>query len=215
MVKRNNIGCKFFPCHKGLEDCTFCYCPFYPCLNNNRGNYVYSKRLKRDVWSCQDCSWIHKKEIVDEIFALIRKEYRRAPQSKHKGLVSRDDKIGIIILGHGSKLHKANGLISKVARIIKKEIAGNIVEPSYLQFHQPNLSESIKKVVEKGCKKIIIVPFFLFSGNHVKRDIPQAIKKEMDRYPDCTFVFTESMGEDGRIVDIVLQKINEAIDRCK
>lgn len=215
MVKRDNIGCKFFPCHKGLEDCTFCYCPFYPCLNESRGNYVYSNRLKRDVWSCQDCNWIHKKNTVDEIFNLIRKSNLiKIPSTIHHPPSTDNSKIGIIILGHGSKLHKANGLISKVAKIIKKEISGNIVEPSYLQFHQPNLSESIKKVVEKGCKKIIIVPFFLFSGNHVKRDIPQAIKKEMDRYPDCTFVFTESMGEDGRIVDIVLQKINEAIRKC-
>ena len=70
MVKRLNKACKYFPCHKGLEDCTFCYCPFYPCLDKKRGKYVYSGN--KAVWSCEDCNWIHKKKVVDGIFDLIR-----------------------------------------------------------------------------------------------------------------------------------------------
>ena len=72
MVKRLNKTCRYFPCHKGLEDCTFCYCPFYPCLDGNFGEHVYSSRLKKNVWSCQNCSRIHKKKMVDGIFKLIK-----------------------------------------------------------------------------------------------------------------------------------------------
>src|SRR3989338_10394354 len=69
---RVNKSCKYFPCHTKLEDCTFCYCSFYPCLDNKRGNYVHSQKLNKDIWSCQNCNWIHKREVVDEIFELIR-----------------------------------------------------------------------------------------------------------------------------------------------
>ena len=72
MPKRLNKACKYFPCHKGLEDCTFCYCPFYPCLDKKRGKHVYSKKNKA-IWSCENCNWIHKKKVVDKIFDLIRK----------------------------------------------------------------------------------------------------------------------------------------------
>lgn len=122
-----------------------------------------------------------------------------------------NSKTGIIILGHGSRLRKANKLLSRVARIIKKKKNFNTIEPSYLQFHRPDLSGSIRRVVGKGCKKIIIVPFFLFKGNHVKRDIPQAVKKAIDKYRDVKFVFTKSLGEDAKISDIVFRNINEAI----
>lgn len=214
MVKRVNKACSFFPCHKKLEDCTFCYCPFYPCLDKTRGDYIYSDKRNRNIWSCQECNWIHKKETVDEIFVLIRREYRQTPKASVNGLAKLNEKIGIIILGHGSKLHKANGLISKVAKIIRSQIADSVVQPSYLQFHQPALSKAIEKVAKKGCRKIIIVPFFLFKGNHVKRDIPQAIKKEISKYPRVSFVFTKSLGEDKQIGDIVLKNINEAIIKC-
>jgi Zn-finger protein len=73
MISRANKFCKYFPCHKGLEDCTFCYCPFYPCKDENRGEYTYSSKTKRNVWSCQECNWIHKKKTVDMIFNIIKK----------------------------------------------------------------------------------------------------------------------------------------------
>ncbi|TAN60140.1 hypothetical protein EPN16_05810, partial [bacterium] len=37
---RVNRACKYFPCHQNLEDCAFCYCPFYPCREKGLGEYV-------------------------------------------------------------------------------------------------------------------------------------------------------------------------------
>lgn len=230
MVKRANKACRFFPCHKGLEDCTFCYCPFYPCLNKKRGSYIYSPKLKKDIWSCQNCNWLHREKTVDEIFSIIKASkfikgqvhpVRKKVQSElsngvnAKGKTENSEaKTGIIILGHGSRLHKANKLLSEVARIIKKKNNYNFIEPAYLQFHHPDLSASIKKVIEKGCRKVIIVPFFLFEGNHVKRDIPRTVKKAIKRYRDVKFIFTKSLGQDVNISDIVFRNINEAIKEC-
>ena len=37
-----NRACKYFPCHKGLENlnCLFCYCPLY-CRENCPGNLKF------------------------------------------------------------------------------------------------------------------------------------------------------------------------------
>lgn len=210
MLKRLNKACKFFPCHKGLEDCTFCYCPFYPCLDKNRGKFIYSDRHSKDIWSCQDCNWIHKTRIVDDFFNLIRKRNLR-PKINLQSL--KDRKVAIIILGHGSRLKKANEIILEIVKGIKQE-GRDIVEPAYLQFHKPDLFTSIKNAVEKGCRKIIIVPFFLFSGNHVTRDIPKAIKKEAAKYSGVNFVYAKNLGEDSRIEIIVQDKIKEAMVKC-
>lgn len=85
MVKRLNKACSYFPCHKRLEDCTFCYCPFYPCLDKNLGGYIYSKRPRKKIWSCRDCDWIHNKKVVDRIFKLIKESgLREIPTKKMK-----------------------------------------------------------------------------------------------------------------------------------
>ncbi len=62
----------------------------------------------------------------------------------------------------------------------------------------------------KGCERIVIIPFFLFSGNHVTRDIPRIIAEEKVKYPKVNFIFTRNLGEDARITDIVLDMVKEA-----
>lgn len=70
---RQNHACKHFPCHENLEDCTFCYCPFYACENLKRGKYIINPNNNNPVWDCSKCEWIHKKATVDRIFAEAKK----------------------------------------------------------------------------------------------------------------------------------------------
>lgn len=123
----------------------------------------------------------------------------------------KNKKSGIVILGHGSNLKKANYLVHRVAAEIRKRSGLDIVEPAYLQLCKPSLQEAIKKVVSNGCGKVIIVPFFLFIGNHVSRDIPGVIEKEAKIYREVDFIYTKNIGQDPRINDIVMDRIREAI----
>ncbi len=205
-ILRLNKACKYFPCHSKLEDCTFCYCPFYPCGNGSRGNFIYTKD-KRKIWSCQECNWIHQKSVVDNIFQLIRLEYRAPAVKPVKG----PEKTGVIILSHGSKLKSANHTMIKLVSAVKKELGLKNIFPAYLQFHQPDLSKTVRHLAAKGCKKIIIVPFFLFKGNHVSLDVPNAVKKEKDKYPNVSFVYTHNLGPDARLYEIVIDRISAAM----
>lgn len=73
-INRINIACKFYPCHEKLEDCTFCYCPFYACGNKRRGKYITNSEGKL-IWDCSKCEWIHKKSTVDKIFKEVRENF--------------------------------------------------------------------------------------------------------------------------------------------
>jgi len=205
-IKRVNKSCAYFPCHKGLEDCTFCYCPFYPCRNPKLGKNIFIQNKNLHIWSCQDCAWIHKKSIVDNILKPIRNGNMAPYNQKMK-----TENTAIIILGHGSKVKKANTALLRIIRDIKSKGGLKIIEPSYLQLHDPNIQATVKKIVEKGCKKIVIVPFFLFMGNHVLRDIPNEIKRQAQLYKDVEFIYAKNIGQDKRISDIVLDCIKEAL----
>lgn len=205
-MQRINNSCAYFPCHIGLEDCTFCYCPFYPCLNNRLGEYVFSKKTRQRIWSCKDCSWIHQRNTVDKLLKTVRLGSINPYVNKLNFKTT-----GIIILGHGSRVKKTNATIVRVIKEIKAKSNIKIIEPSYLQLAGPDLRTSVKKIVEKGCKKIIIVPFFLFAGNHVGRDIPREIKKLSGIYPGVKFIYAKNIGDDPRISNIVLGCIGQAL----
>ncbi|MBI4335435.1 MAG: sirohydrochlorin cobaltochelatase [Candidatus Omnitrophica bacterium] len=202
---RLNRHCAYFPCHRRLEDCTFCYCPFYPCNDRRLGKYIFA-RDGRKVWSCEGCEWIHRKKTVDNIFNMVRAGGLNSIPLKKPA----DRKMGVIILGHGSNLAKANDSLRKLAGEIKAQSGLGLVEPAFLQLCEPDLPMVIKKVVRRGCKKVVIVPFFLFMGNHVKRDIPKLIEQEAKRYKEVELVYARNLGQDPRINNIVMDCIKEA-----
>ncbi len=204
MIKRLNKACKFFPCHAGLEDCTFCYCPFYPCLDQERGEYAHSSKNNKKIWSCEPCNWIHKRKCVDDIFRLIREDGCRKKKIK-------DEKTGIVVLSHGSRVKKANATLYKAVKAIKKNTGLNNIIPAYFQFFRPDLTKGVKNLVRLGCRRIVIIPFFLFNGNHVTRDIPCIIEDARLKFPDVKFVYTRSLGEDGRVADIVSDILREVL----
>ena len=74
IVEGPNLECEYYPCHEEGQSCTFCYCPFYPCGDSSTGGKWIKDKC---VWSCQDCTWIHKDEVVNcimEKFPEIVKE---------------------------------------------------------------------------------------------------------------------------------------------
>lgn len=176
-------------------------------MDKRRGNYIYSDKAQRDIWSCENCSWIHNFKVVDNIFSFIRDssilQAIRIPLQA--------DKTGIVILSHGSKLKQANKAILDIIRTIRKSLKAGAIEPASLQFHQPNLAKTIKKLADKGFAKIIIVPVFLLNGNHVTRDIPKAIEKEKAKYPGLKIIYTRNVGRDERISMIILDRIKGAL----
>jgi threonine-phosphate decarboxylase len=63
--------CEYYPCHFEGQNCTFCFCPFYPCENEcTKGKWITSSG-GRKVWSCIDCHIVHNKEIARKILDIL------------------------------------------------------------------------------------------------------------------------------------------------
>jgi Zn-finger protein len=69
-ANRINKACAAYPCHDKdkLYDCTFCYCPLYPCYDTAKGTLL----IHNKTWDCSKCTWIHQKEIVDKAFEILK-----------------------------------------------------------------------------------------------------------------------------------------------
>lgn len=121
----------------------------------------------------------------------------------------------IILIGHGSPKREANNL-EHIGRLLHSAIhpgcSKGCVKVAYLQFAEPGIADAIKECIHGGAKRIIIHPYFLSSGMHVTKDIPEIIRKAKDMYPDTEFVYTEPLGIHEKLVQVVLERIKEA--RC-
>jgi adenosylcobinamide hydrolase len=56
--------CPYFPCHFPGQRCDFCYCPFYPCDDEELGEWTESSKGGK-VWNCAHCTLLHEPQIAD------------------------------------------------------------------------------------------------------------------------------------------------------
>lgn len=65
-------GCAYYPCHFEGQDCTFCYCPFYPCNDPELGEVLRSRR-GGEIWNCTYCLFIHRTEVCRYVMSEIER----------------------------------------------------------------------------------------------------------------------------------------------
>jgi len=116
---------------------------------------------------------------------------------------------GVILLAHGSKNTEAEEELEEIAAQVKEGLGGGEVILAFLQFNHPNLSEAIDQAVAEGMKRIVVVPFFLVAGVHVRKDIPEEIEQARLRHPVVQILLSRPLLPDPRIAEILLDRIKE------
>lgn len=117
----------------------------------------------------------------------------------------------ILLIGHGSPKKEANN-IEVIGKLLHQAIhpscTGDCVKIAYLQFVEPDLMSTIKECVNGGAERLIIHPFFLSSGLHVTKDIPEIIAEARSIYPNVDFYYSEPLGVHEKLVEIILDRVN-------
>jgi Zn-finger protein len=68
-----NRSCNYYPCHYDGQDCTFCYCPFYPCNDTRFGKELGRPKMNDTVWACDTCLMIHDTDVCKHIVNEMRR----------------------------------------------------------------------------------------------------------------------------------------------
>ena len=63
-VEWQKEDCDYYPCHVPGQRCDYCYCPCYPCADEELGEWVDSSTGGK-VWGCTGCTLLHVPVIAD------------------------------------------------------------------------------------------------------------------------------------------------------
>lgn len=74
---------------------------------------------------------------------------------------------------------------------------------AFLEFATPSLEESMLFCVDKGVTEIVILPYFLASGNHVTRDIPEVVSKVQAVHPQVKMTLKSHLGSASGMVGLL------------
>lgn len=121
---------------------------------------------------------------------------------------------GIIILCHGSRGERGALEISETLRRLTEGVKpflspGVEIIGAALQFNHPTLEEAAESLVGRGVERVVIMPYFLFSGRHITEHIPEVIVGLRSRYPGVQFLTANTLGNDELLIARVAGRIEE------
>jgi len=118
----------------------------------------------------------------------------------------------IIIMGHGSNVPGAGDDIRRVAEMVKQKAGYEIVRTCHLSRAKPSFPETLAECVEMGATEIILIPYLLYSGIHVRKDIPELMIEEGKRYQGVKLIYGSHLGSDELLAELVRKRVEEAAD---
>jgi sirohydrochlorin ferrochelatase len=118
-------------------------------------------------------------------------------------------KTALLLIAHGSRQEEANADLFHLAGRLR-ERAWPIVEPSFLELAEPNVEDGGARCVELGAERVILVPYFLSAGVHVRRDLSALREKLAERFPAVAFRLAEPLGRHPLLSDIVAERARTA-----
>ncbi len=120
-------------------------------------------------------------------------------------------KTALLLIGHGSRVPEANGVLGEVAQALRRRLRRYVVEPAFLEISQPDVQSAIDRCVVQGAVRILFVPYFLYLGGHVGRDLPEHIAQGRTRHPGIEIRIAPHLGYDDRVIAVVIDRIRKGL----
>jgi sirohydrochlorin ferrochelatase len=116
----------------------------------------------------------------------------------------------LLLIAHGSRHPEANADLEHVAEALRRR-GQAIVVPSFLELAQPDIAEGGARCVAEGARRVVMVPYFLSAGVHVRRDLTAARDSLAARFPAVEFRLAEPLGRHPLLLDVVEERAREAL----
>jgi len=120
-------------------------------------------------------------------------------------------KTAILLMAHGSRIPEANDAVHAIAVMVKEMAGYNIVEVSFREQHLPTIQQGIDACVARGAERVLLIPYFLFVGAHVREDLPEEMAEAKKRHPDVDFAMGKHLGAHRKLAEIVAERIGEGL----
>lgn len=114
---------------------------------------------------------------------------------------------GILILAHGSRRKETEDVLAAVVAKVKSYVAVDLLETAFLQFSEHDLEQGLERLIARGATEIRVIPYFLFSGVHIREDIPAALEEFKERHGNVRITLEPTLGDDDRLAMILADKI--------
>jgi len=130
-------------------------------------------------------------------------------EAKSPQLLKRSESC-LAVVGRGTTDPDANSDVSKVARMLEEGLGFGASFVCYSGTAKPLVADGLRLAVRLGFSRIVIAPFFLFTGILVKR-IYSTVTALAARHPEIEFLQCEYLGIHELLADALLERAEESV----
>lgn len=117
----------------------------------------------------------------------------------------------LIVIGRGSRDPDSNSDVAKIARMLWEGRDYGWVETGFYSLTLPDIETVIERCVRLGARRIITLPYLLFTGLIRKRLDERALAMQQ-RYPEVEILTAEHLGEHDGILEAVLYRYEQVLE---
>lgn len=120
---------------------------------------------------------------------------------------SAEKNTAALLIAHGSRRAEANADLERLAEAVRARGEYPIVEIAYLEIADPDIPTGGRACVERGARRVLMLPYFLSAGAHVVDDLDRHCRELNAEFPEVTFHVCPPLGLHPKIVDVVVERL--------
>jgi len=128
-------------------------------------------------------------------------------------------KVGLLLIGHGSRLPYNKELVEDTARLITEKDGTFIIKCAYMEKNTPGVKEALEDFKGEDIELLVAAPLFLAKGVHILEDIPMllglegGLKKGRFELHNrvIPLVYAEPIGNDPLLAELMIRNVRTAI----
>src|SRR5215469_10011028 len=117
----------------------------------------------------------------------------------------------LVVVGRGTNDPDANSNISKIARMLWEGLGFGWAEVAYSGVAHPRVDAALDRAARLGFRRIVVFPYFLFTGILVKR-IYAATDEAAGHHRDIDFVKAGYLRDHPLLLDAFVERVAEIAD---
>jgi sirohydrochlorin cobaltochelatase len=146
---------------------------------------------------------------VDLRLLKVAAERIEAAEKRGRGTDSREDTL-LAVVGRGTSDPDANSNISKVARMLWEGMGFGWSETCYSGVTFPLVGPGLEHAAKLGYRRIIVFPYFLFTGVLVKR-IYRIADQMAERHPEIEILKADYLKDHPLVLDAFADRVQETL----
>ncbi len=120
-------------------------------------------------------------------------------------------KTAVLLIGHGSPRSEVKSAFCALADLVRAAGGNGLVEVAFLSCGEPDIACGIDRCVVQGARRIVLCPYFLFAGSHVRNDLPAAMAAAGQRHPGLELLLAEPLGVHAKLAEVVCERVAQAL----